>query len=670
MACGRSTPLDLPPEIRTLIDFLDVDEKPTAILHAPKGSYGYGFTKAALLYMNAAWNDLNDAHPRIEQLCEALEEAVAETQDVTSLHGQSLGGKRWQIRISGTYIIAIERLQQRISNAATEQSNLDWTRFAIAHPSPWVQFLRSHNWEATGLGPMCDWDDALRSSMLQMMTNPNPRLIIYGENLAFIYNEAAMELFGSKHPHIMGASTKVAFAEAWALVESVIATAYRGEMAKIDCFELPMVRHGFVEETFWSFTILPLYDSQGRNVGAYDEITDETTTVVSERRRASVMLLGDKVRAVSKLDDLWHAALDAFDAATIDVPFAALYSVSDLLDRTEQSETSGDSNSSSLPKKCTLVRAVGLPEDHQEVLHSFALSDDVAADSALAQACVKAWKSGDGVNLSTEDGTLPSALSSFASDRTYGDSLRRVIVLPVSSLMGTGSLAIVVMGLNPRYPYNDEYKMYAQVLVDIVERNAALIALPEEQRRAQELADDVNQALAAQLRLTTQKAETSEANFTRLTSFAPTGMFKFDTNGRALQFNDAYLDMLGQTREQHDSSHPDNGLWHEVVHEDDLEMFINSWDRIREERLPLTIEYRTKKPWQSIDKLTGQQIKGETWLLATAFPELAADGTVTAVQGWLTDVSHKKFSESLLAQQLEDALENKRQTENFIDMTS
>ena len=40
------------------------------------------------------------------------------------------------------------------------------------------------------------------------------------------------------------------------------------------------------------------------------------------------------------------------------------------------------------------------------------------------------------------------------------------------------------------------------------------------------------------------------------------------------------------------------------------------------------------------------------------------------VQGWLTDISLRKYAEGLLAQKLEDALENKRQSEAFIDMTS
>jgi hypothetical protein len=38
------------------------------------------------------------------------------------------------------------------------------------------------------------------------------------------------------------------------------------------------------------------------------------------------------------------------------------------------------------------------------------------------------------------------------------------------------------------------------------------------------------------------------------------------------------------------------------------------------------------------------------------------------VQGWLVDISPRKRLETLMAQRLEDALETRRASENFIDM--
>lgn len=246
---------------------------------------------------------------------------------------------------------------------------------------------------------------------------------------------------------------------------------------------------------------------------------------------------------------------------------------------------------------------------------------------------------------------------------------------------------MLMVGLNPRCAHTGEYELFINIIVGFIEKAVALISLPDEQKRAQKVSDDINHALTQQLKLTTLKAERSEAKFTRLAATAPTGMFmvrnpdsvncqydltpyQFDAEARPLYVNDTYLEMLGLTKEEALSERPEAHYWDSLVHEDDLDSFVNSWTHITDHKMPSTIAFRLQKPWKSQDKSTGQEISGETWLLATAFPEIEADGSVTTVQGWLTDISHTKFTESLLAQRLEDALENKRQTENFIDMTS
>lgn len=141
-----------------------------------------------------------------------------------------------------------------------------------------------------------------------------------------------------------------------------------------------------------------------------------------------------------------------------------------------------------------------------------------------------------------------------------------------------------------------------------------------------------------------------------------------EPTGRPLYVNDQYLDMLGTTREEHMAIRDPESLGAQI-HDDDMDKYREAWATVTQQKLPITFEYRLKRSWSATDR-SGQEMSGETWLLATAFPEIESDGTVASVQGWLTDISHRKFSEQLLAQRLEDALENKRQTENFIDMTS
>ena len=128
--------------------------------------------------------------------------------------------------------------------------------------------------------------------------------------------------------------------------------------------------------------------------------------------------------------------------------------------------------------------------------------------------------------------------------------------------------------------------------------------------------------------------------------------------------------MMDETREGFEARRSNFSEWRTKIHADDYERFAVAWRRIIDKKEPVTIEYRLARPWKSVDKVTGQAISGETWLLANAFPDVDHADNVASVQGWLTDISHRKFTENLLAQRLEDALENKRQSETFIDMTS
>lgn len=111
------------------------------------------------------------------------------------------------------------------------------------------------------------------------------------------------------------------------------------------------------------------------------------------------------------------------------------------------------------------------------------------------------------------------------------------------------------------------------------------------------------------------------------------------------------------------------GLWLESVFEDDVERVDQQWQLLKMEKRPVTFEYRTRKTWKSYDKATKTAMEGPTWLLATAFPEVDSSGVVKTVMGWLTDISLQKWSEEIQAKRLDEALEAKKNANNFIDMT-
>ena len=83
--------------------------------------------------------------------------------------------------------------------------------------------------------------------------------------------------------------------------------------------------------------------------------------------------------------------------------------------------------------------------------------------------------------------------------------------------------------------------------------------------------------------------------------------------------NNAYLKMIGVSRDQHDSNVPDFGRWAAVVHPEDTEKFSAAWVTATEEKQPFTVEYRLSRPWKSFDQGTGHEVT--VCILISAAPQ-------------------------------------------------
>jgi len=85
---------------------------------------------------------------------------------------------------------------------------------------------------------------------------------------------------------------------------------------------------------------------------------------------------------------------------------------------------------------------------------------------------------------------------------------------------------------------------------------------------------------------------------------------------------------------------------------------------------PVHFELRLKRPFSTDETLDGENVSGDTVVLAAAYAEKSEAGTVKGVLGCLTDISRQKWAEGFQARRTDEAIELKRQQENFMDMTS
>jgi len=81
---------------------------------------------------------------------------------------------------------------------------------------------------------------------------------------------------------------------------------------------------------------------------------------------------------------------------------------------------------------------------------------------------------------------------------------------------------------------------------------------------------------------------------------------------------------------------------------------------------PLTVETRLKRPWR-INGQTAEVTHDTAWILASGYAEVSFDGTLKNVVCWITDISAQKAAAKGLQDKMNEALERKRQQENFID---
>ena len=231
------------------------------------------------------------------------------------------------------------------------------------------------------------------------------------------------------------------------------------------------------------------------------------------------------------------------------------------------------------------------------------------------------------------------------------------MVSPIRPTTGESILGFLVMGINPRRPYDDDYSLFVQLLTrQLATATASVVLFEAEIKRGQRAAKLLSEELAAR----TQEAVESETKFTRMAEFAPVGMFIADSRGRITYCNGAWYEITRHPKEENSRDE-----WMNSIKDEDKDKVSKLWNSLVIDKIPMSAEFRFKTPW------TDQNNEiGETWVLASAYPERNEDGTLKCVFGSLTNISQHIWAEGFQKRRKEEAVELKRQQENFIDITS
>jgi hypothetical protein len=169
------------------------------------------------------------------------------------------------------------------------------------------------------------WPAELLAAARTVLSFRLPMMIWWGPDLVQIYNEAFVPILGDKQPAALGQRAILCWPEAWADVGPLAASVTAGEGVTLSQdFLLFLKRHGYIEETYWTFSYSPIVNDANEVLEILVATTDVTGRVVGERQLATVYELGTLSRAeLHSLKEAAQASLKIMGRNRPAMPFAA-----------------------------------------------------------------------------------------------------------------------------------------------------------------------------------------------------------------------------------------------------------------------------------------------------------------------------------------------------------
>jgi hypothetical protein len=188
--------------------------------------------------------------------------------------------------------------------------------------------IRAFDWTTTPLGDPGAWPQSLKTAVRIMLTSRQPIWLGWGPDLTYLYNDPYKSIIGGKHPRALGLPFRDVWSEIWEEVGPMAdAVMSRNEGVYVEAHRLIMERHGYQEETYYTFSYSPVPNDEGGRGGLICANTDDTRRVIGERQLAALRELAAATANARSRDEACGRSIDALAGNDRDVPFALLYAV-------------------------------------------------------------------------------------------------------------------------------------------------------------------------------------------------------------------------------------------------------------------------------------------------------------------------------------------------------
>ncbi|MFE9747952.1 ATP-binding protein [Saccharothrix saharensis] len=186
---------------------------------------------------------------------------------------------------------------------------------------------RAHDWASTPLGPVESWPVELRAAIRTVMPSRVPMLLWWGPRLVQLFNHAYTPVLGGKYPRAIGQPGAECWAEVWDELEPLARQAMDEGVSTYSENQLLFLhRHGYREETYWTFSYSPVLAEDGSVAGIFVATTDVTARVLGERRLETLRQLGTlSIAEADTAADACRAAVKVLAGSAVDLPRVAAY---------------------------------------------------------------------------------------------------------------------------------------------------------------------------------------------------------------------------------------------------------------------------------------------------------------------------------------------------------
>jgi hypothetical protein len=355
----------------------------------------------------------------------------------------------------------------------------------VAAMSDHVKYFRETDWSQTPLGPTASWSPELRSVVNMALNDSYPAVLFWGEDAIMIYNEAYVHVIGVLHP-CMGKSARTYASDYWPtlqpLVDHINAS---GSSVREHNVPLFIDRHGFLEETYWSFQFTPVLNSEGHITSYYHDLYETTEHHLLERRVSSLVELGSQTANARDFQALWDSAVQTLMLNSKDVPFALLYSAEHQYGSEISCISSPGVTAPAGVGSCVLKGSIGVDAGHTLAPPTINLHD---SSYVFHSYLVEAARLGKATVVHLADIELDESVLASVDWKGYGEPCRILLICPIMPTTGEQVEGFVILGVNPRRPFDDDYQRFVHVMLRLLATSLASVALFDAEVRQKEKA--------------------------------------------------------------------------------------------------------------------------------------------------------------------------------------